>query len=145
MIRRQFLQGLASASVANAGAAAAQQRSPGRYDILIRNGEVRDPGRGFRQRADVGILDGKIAAIQENLPPAPATEVIDASGLYVTPGLVDMHAHVFVNAHDMGGRTDCICQASGVTTLCDAGSADLTAHVDFAAFAAAARQAGATA
>jgi dihydroorotase len=40
----------------------------------------------------------------------------------VTPGLVDIHAHIFVNAHDMGGHTDHFCQASGVTTLCDAGS-----------------------
>ena len=122
MIRRQFLQGLASASVANAGAAAAQQRLHGRYDILIRNGEVRDPGRGFRQRADVGILDGKIAAIQENLPPAPATEVIDASGLYVTPGLVDLHTHCFYGAGRIGLDADPISARSGTTTWVDAGS-----------------------
>ena len=47
---------------------------------------------------------------------------ISAKGRLVTPGLVDIHAHVFVNAHDMGGHTDRFCRASGVTTLCDAGS-----------------------
>jgi len=56
------------------------------------------------------------------LPTREARRTISAKGRLVTPGLVDMHAHVFVNAHDMGGCTDQLCRASGVTTLCDAGS-----------------------
>jgi dihydroorotase len=93
------------------------------YDLLLTGGEVLDPGAGLHGVMDVGIAGGKIVAVAASLPANEARRTISAKGRLVTPGLVDMHAHVFVNAHDMGGRTDCICQASGVTTLCDAGSA----------------------
>src|ERR1700748_3480285 len=93
-----------------------------KYDLLLTGGEVIDPPAGFRGVMDVAIAGGKIAAVAPSLPASEARRTISAKGRLVTPGLVDIHAHVFVNAHDMGGRTDCICQASGVTTLCDAGS-----------------------
>jgi dihydroorotase len=93
------------------------------YDLLLTDGEVLDPGAGLKGRMDVGITGGKIAAVGPNLPRNEARAPISAKGHYVTPGLVDIHAHVFVNAHDMGGMTDHFCRHSGVTTLCDAGSA----------------------
>ena len=93
------------------------------YDLLLTGGDVPDPADGLRGVMDVGIAGGKIVAVAPSLPVNQARRTISIKGRLVTPGLVDMHAHVFVNAHDMGGRTDCICQASGVTTLCDAGSA----------------------
>ncbi len=120
MIRRHFLQTLASAPLAGAGALAAPQ--PGPYEILIRNGEVRDPGRSLRQRADVAIRDGKIAAIQANIPPEQALDVVDATGLYVTPGLVDLHTHCFYGAGRIGLDADPISARSGTTTWVDAGS-----------------------
>jgi dihydroorotase len=94
-----------------------------KYDLLLTGGDALDPGAGLRGVMDIGIAGGKIIAVAPSLPVNEARRTISAKGRLVTPGLVDMHAHVFVNAHDMGGRTDCICQASGVTTLCDAGSA----------------------
>jgi len=94
-----------------------------KYDLLIRHGEVLDPGAGLKGRLDVGIGGGKIVEVGPALPESEARRTISASGLYVTPGLIDIHAHVFVNAHDMGGHTDHFCRQSGVTTLCDAGSA----------------------
>ena len=94
-----------------------------KYDLLIRHGEVLDPGAGLKGKLDVGIAGGKIVEVAPNLPENEAKRTISASGRYVTPGLIDIHAHVFVNAHDMGGHTDHFCQQSGVTTLCDAGSA----------------------
>ena len=94
-----------------------------KYDLLIRHGEVIDPGAGLKGKLDVGIAGGKIVEIGPGLPEKDAKQTISASGLYVTPGLIDIHAHVFVNAHDMGGHTDHFCRQSGVTTLCDAGSA----------------------
>ena len=94
-----------------------------KYDLLIRHGEVIDPGAGLKGKLDVGIAGGKIVEIGAALPEKEARQTISASGLYVTPGLIDIHAHVFVNAHDMGGHTDRFCRRSGVTTLCDAGSA----------------------
>ena len=127
MIRRYFLQTLASAPLVGAGGLAAQQqqqqqRPPKRYDILIRNGEARDPGRSFRRRADVAILDGKIAAIEPNIPPELAIDVVDATGLYVTPGLVDLHTHCFYGAGRISLDADPISARSGTTAWVDAGS-----------------------
>jgi dihydroorotase len=94
-----------------------------KYDLLLTGGEVVDPGAGLRGIMDVGIAGGRIAALAPSLPASEARRTISARGRLVTPGLVDLHAHVFVNAHDMGAETDRFCRASGVTTLCDAGSA----------------------
>src|SRR5712671_6457891 len=93
-----------------------------KYDLLIQHGEVIDPGAGLRGMLDVGISGGKVVAVAPSLAASEAHRTISAKGLLVTPGLIDIHAHIFVNAHDMGGHTDRFCQASGVTTLCDAGS-----------------------
>src|SRR5690349_3235915 len=95
---------------------------PMKYDLLIQGGEVCDPAAGLKGALDVAIAGGKIAAVAPSLPAGEARHVIGAKGRLVTPGLIDVHAHVFVNAHDMGGHTDHFCKASGVTTLCDAGS-----------------------
>ena len=92
------------------------------YDLLIAGGEVLDPAAGLRGLMDVGIAGGKIAAVGPSLRPEEARRTVSAKGRLVTPGLNDIHAHVFVNAHDMGHHTDGFCKASGVTTLCDAGS-----------------------
>jgi dihydroorotase len=93
------------------------------FDILIRNGEIRDPGRGFKARADVGIRDGKIAAIAPSLPAENARDVVDARGLYVVPGLVDLHTHVYFGGGSVPGiEADPVAARSGVTTWVDAGS-----------------------
>jgi dihydroorotase len=92
------------------------------YDLLLTGGQVLDPSAGIKGLMDVAIAGGKIVAVGPNLPQKEARRTLSAKGRLVTPGLVDVHAHVFVNAHDMGGHTDHFCRASGVTTLCDAGS-----------------------
>jgi len=94
-----------------------------KYDLLLSGGEVLDPGAGLRGVMDIGIAGGKIVAVAPSLPAPEARRTISVKGQLVTPGLVDVHAHIFVNAHDMAGDTDRFCRASGVTTLCDAGSA----------------------
>jgi dihydroorotase len=94
-----------------------------KYDLLLTGGDVLDPSANLRGVMDVGIAGGKIIAVAPSLPEKEALRTISVKGRLVTPGLVDIHAHVFVNAHDMGGRTDQYCRCSGVTTLCDAGSA----------------------
>jgi dihydroorotase len=93
-----------------------------KYDLIIQHGEVVDPGGGLKGMLDVAVSGGKIALVAPSLAATDAHKTISAKGLLVTPGLIDIHAHVFVNAHDMGGHTDHFCRASGVTTLCDAGS-----------------------
>ena len=93
-----------------------------KYDLLVQGGEVIDPSAGLSGVMDVGVAGGKIVEVGANLLASEARQTLSAKGRLVTPGLVDIHAHVFVNAHDMGGHTDHFCQRSGVTTLCDAGS-----------------------
>lgn len=111
--RRTFLGALA-------GSAALQPQD--RYDIVVRGGEVRDPGRRVRRRADLGIRDGRIAAVEPDLPASRGLHVIDAKGSYVTPGLVDLHTHCYFGATGLGVEPDPIAARSGVTTWVDAGS-----------------------
>ncbi|MCC7450148.1 MAG: amidohydrolase/deacetylase family metallohydrolase [Anaerolineae bacterium] len=92
------------------------------FDLIIHGGEVIDPARNLRQRCDVGIADGKIAAVEPGLPTEYAHTWIDASGKIVTPGLIDMHVHAFVGT-DLGLDMDAIGPVSGVTTMVDTGSA----------------------
>lgn len=113
MDRRTFL-----GAAAAAGTAQAQRR----YDLLIRNGEVRDPGRGVKRRADVAVQDGKIAAVEDSIAPERAYDVIEAKGLYVTPGLIDLHTHCYWGATGTGIPADPIAARSGTTTWVDAGT-----------------------
>lgn len=100
------------------------------YDMLLKGGHVIDPKNEINRPMDIAITDGKIALVETNISPDQATKVIDISGLYVTPGLIDMHVHVFMG-NDPGsyiadGATsvmpDGFTFRSGVTTVVDAGS-----------------------
>lgn len=113
MKRRQFLIAAAAPLVA---------QTPRRYDLLIRNGDVLDPSRNLRRKADIAIASGKIAAIEDNIAPDRALETVDARGMYVTPGLVDLHTHCYHSATGLGIEADPIAARSGVTTWVDAGS-----------------------
>ena len=99
-----------------------------RYDLLLKGGHVIDAKNNISAVRDVAIAGGKIAAVAANIPASEARKTIDVSSLYVTPGLVDMHVHVF--AGSMGReytgescvRPDGYTFRSGVTTVVDAGS-----------------------
>ena len=97
-------------------------RNP-RFDTIIAGGEVVDPGSGLSGRLDVGIAGGKIAAVQASLDPSQALHVIDATGKFVTPGLIDLHTHVYWGATFWGVWPDPISARTGVTTWLDVGSA----------------------
>lgn len=92
------------------------------YDLLVKGGEVIDPSQGLRGRRDVAIAEGKIAALAEKIPTGEAREVIDASGKLVTPGLIDLHAHLGWPVHERSVPIDPTCAQAGVTTAVDAGS-----------------------
>ncbi|HEX6891994.1 MAG TPA: amidohydrolase family protein, partial [Chryseolinea sp.] len=64
-------------------------------DILLKGGHVIDPKNNIDKVMDVAIVDNKISQVTENIPITNAKKVIDAKGMYVTPGLVDMHVHVY--------------------------------------------------
>jgi dihydroorotase len=93
-----------------------------RFDVLIRGGEVVDPGGGHVGRLDVAIERDRIAAVDRDIPVESASRVIDATGQVVTPGLVDLHTHVFHKLTYWGIDPDPVGSRSGVTTWNDAGS-----------------------
>jgi len=94
-----------------------------RFDLLIKGGEVVDPGGGREGRLDVAISRDRIAAVDAGIPDDSAFRVVDAGGQYVTPGLVDLHTHVFPRVTYWGVDPDPVGASSGVTTWNDAGSA----------------------
>jgi dihydroorotase len=100
------------------------------YDLLLKGGHVIDPKNDVNAVRDVAIKAGRVAAVAANIPIAQAGKVIDVSGLYVTPGLVDIHAHVFAGTRagsTNGGQSsfypDQLSFRTGVTTMVDPGSA----------------------
>lgn len=92
------------------------------FELLIRGGTVIDPAQGINGRRDVGIRDGKIAAVTPDLATATAKRVIDAAGLLVTPGLIDLHAHVFFRVNPNSIDASPLAARSGTTTMVDPGS-----------------------
>ncbi|HEY8746132.1 MAG TPA: amidohydrolase/deacetylase family metallohydrolase [Chloroflexota bacterium] len=93
------------------------------YDLLLAGGSVLDPASGRQERHDVGIKQGKIAAVAANLLREDSTRVVDVASLTLTPGLIDLHCHGYWGATFWGIDLDPVCQRSGVTTAVDAGSA----------------------
>jgi len=91
-------------------------------DILIKNGIVTDPATGKSRIGDVGIRKGRIVDLskEENQDSA---DVIDASGCYVTPGIIDFHAHLYTDGTERGVYVDSTYFPNGVTTAVDGGSA----------------------
>jgi dihydroorotase len=70
------------------------------YDFLLKGGHVIDSRNGIDAVRDVAIKDGKIAAVAADIPAARALKTVNATGLYVTPGLVDIHVHMFPGIAD---------------------------------------------
>jgi dihydroorotase len=111
-----------------------QAQAP-RYDLLLKGGHVIDPANNVDAVMDVAVSGGKIAAVEKNISADAAGKVVDVSGLYVTPGLIDIHVHIGhggaplnwfgpeARAHEspLGIPADLALQ-SGVTTIVDAGS-----------------------
>lgn len=100
-------------------------------DLVIAGGTVLDPASGRHERADVAITDGRVTAIGPGLPFADARAVIDASGRFVVPGLVDLHAHVYAGVGDVSLDVEPHHLWRGVTTIVDAGSAGASTFAGF--------------
>ena len=108
------------------------------FDMLLKGGHVIDPLNEINSARDVGIKDGKIAQVAVNIPESEAEKVVDVSGLYVTPGLVDIHVHVYAGTGARRGYNgdssvypDGFTLRSGVTTVVDVGSSGWEQFEDF--------------
>jgi dihydroorotase len=139
--RREFLTRLSSAAVAIPAVgtrlfANGLQQTPAAaasaaYDLLIAGGRVVDPSQKLSAERDVAIAGGRIARIAANIPRDQARQVYDAKGKIVTPGLIDIHAHVYQHGIPISTDSNIVGVQNGVTTVVDAGS---TGSSTFAGF-----------
>src|ERR1700761_4030163 len=125
MRMKSLMQGVLTLAVALA--AFGQPAAP-TYDLLLRGGHVLDDKNHIDGLMDVAIKDGKIAKVAAHIPPASALKTVDVKGLYVTPGLIDIHVHVYAGtgergsyAGDLSVPPDGFTFRVGVTTVVDAG------------------------
>ena len=93
------------------------------FDLILRGGRVIDPSQKLDAVMDVAFTDGKVARIGNELKADPGTDVRDASGYIVAPGLIDLHTHVYWGGTSLGIDAEEFCRTSGVTTAVDTGSA----------------------
>jgi dihydroorotase len=109
-----------------------------KYDLLLRGGHLIDPKNRIDAPFDIAITGGRVTAVEKRIDPAEARKVVDISGLYVAPGLIDMHVHVYASTGEKGSYAgdnsvypDGFTFRAGVTTVADAGSAGWRNFDDF--------------
>ena len=132
--RRHMLAGAGACALALAaqgGRALAALGPNDKFDLVIKGGDVLDPSQGLRGRRDIGIRYGVIEAVEADIPAARALQVLDAGGKLVTPGLVDLHCHVYPYGSAIGIPADELTPFECTTTCVSAGDAGAN---NFAAF-----------
>src|SRR3954469_6980926 len=102
-----------------------------KFDLVIKGGEVIDPSQSLRGKRDIGIRFGLIEAVEADIPADKASRLLDASGKIVTPGLIDLHSHVYPYGSAIGIPADELVPHQGTTTCVSAGD---TGANNFAAF-----------
>src|SRR5258708_13957599 len=126
--RRNFVArtGAAAAAVMSGGLPTSTEAAMGpadKFDLVIKGGDVLDPSQSLRGKRDIGIRWGVIEAIEAEIPTERALKTIDASGKLVTPGLIDLHCHVYPYGSAIGIPADELVQYQGTTTMVSAGDA----------------------
>jgi dihydroorotase len=101
------------------------------YDLLLKGGHVIDPANRIDRVMDVAVSGNRIARVAENIPAGQAKRTVDVSGLYVTPGLVDIHTHVYVKGRASTLFPDDTSLLAGTTTVVDAGTFGWRTFDDF--------------
>ena len=105
------------------------------FDVLVRGGRLIDPSHDVDAVVDVGVADGRVAAIGAGLPADGAARIVEADGCLVTPGLIDLHSHVYWGGTSLGVDADRLAAPSGTTTYVDAGSAGAGKFLGFRSLA----------
>src|SRR3984893_14583786 len=125
--RRNFLALTGSAAAAlslrfttSAGAAMGPND---KFDLVIKGGDVLDPSQSLRGKRDIGIRWGMVEAIENEIPAARASKTIDATGKLVTPGLIDLHSHVYPYGSAIGIPADELAQFQCTATMVSGGDA----------------------
>ena len=129
--RATALAGATAASGLGARLAHAAMGPNDKFDLVIKGGEVLDPGQKLRGKRDVGIRYGVVEAVDAEIPAARANRVLDATGKLVVPGLIDLHAHVYPYGSAIGIPADELVPLQASTTFVSAGDAGAN---NFAAF-----------
>ena len=129
--RRNFLVTAGSFALALGGSARAAMAPDDKFDLLIKGGDALDPSQSLRGKRDIGIRYGVIEAVEADIPASRALRVLDATGKLVTPGLIDLHCHVFPYGSAIGIPADELVPHQCTTTCVSAGDAGAN---NFAAF-----------
>jgi len=133
--RRKMLAGAGALALAARGGHALAAMGPNdKFDLLIKGGDVLDPSQGLRGRRDIGIRYGVIEAVEADIPAARALHVLDAGGKLVTPGLVDLHCHVYPYGSAIGIPADELTPFECTTTCVSAGDAGANNFAGFRRF-----------
>jgi dihydroorotase len=134
--RREFLvaAGSVAATAALAGPARAVMGPDDKFDLVIRGGDVLDPSQSLRGKRDIGIRYGIVEALEPEIPESRALRVLDASGKLVTPGLIDLHTHVYPYGSAIGIPADELVGHQCTTTCVSAGDAGANNFAGFRRF-----------
>ena len=129
--RRDFLISSSALALAATTPAHGAMGPNDKFDLVIKGGDVLDPSQTLRGKRDIGIRFGKIEAVEADIPAARAVRVLNADGKLVTPGLVDLHCHVYPYGSAIGIPADELIPQQCTTTCVSAGDAGAN---NFAAF-----------
>src|SRR5258707_5943810 len=123
--RRKFLAGASALAMSGllARAVHAAMGPNDKFDLLIKGGEVLDPSQNLRGIRDIGIRFGVVEAVERSIPAERALRVLDAGGRLVTPGMIDLHAHVYPYGSAIGIPADELIPFQATTTMVSAGDA----------------------
>ena len=125
MTRRELFASVGGSFIASAASnlpAKTSMADQKPYTLLVKGGRVIDPSQDLDSVRDVALTQGKIAAVAPDIPAGQAAQVVNASGKIVTPGLIDLHTHVFPYVGPYGIEPDPYFVSRGVTTVLDAGT-----------------------